>query len=73
MMFNSFFFLFSLLQIEIGTVPIPKTVTKSRIEENINVFNFKLSAKEIEFMDSFNNGDRVIDLAESKGHKYFPF
>lgn len=37
------------------------------------MYDFKLTEKEIEFIDSFNTGDRVIGYPESKGHKYYPF
>nr|CAD7434288.1 unnamed protein product [Timema monikensis] len=40
--------------IDIGTVPIPKSVTKTRIEENINVFDFKLSPEELAYVDSID-------------------
>lgn len=65
---NGFYF-----QIDIGTIPIPKSVNKNRIVENINVYDFALSADEIEFMGKFNTGTRVIGYPESKGHKYYPF
>lgn len=59
--------------LDIGTVPIPKSVRAARIAENIDVFDFALSAAEVEQLDAFNTGERVIDYPESRGHKYFPF
>ncbi|XP_013176178.1 PREDICTED: aldo-keto reductase AKR2E4-like [Papilio xuthus] len=32
--------------IDLGVIPIPKSITKSRIEENIDIFDFGLSPKE---------------------------
>lgn len=61
------------LQIDIGVVPIPKSVNKKRIEENIAVFDFKLTPDEIEYIDSFNTGERIIHFTESRNDKYFPF
>lgn len=54
-------------------VPIPKSVNKKRIEENIAIFDFKLTPDEIEYIDSFNTGERVIHFTESRNDKYFPF
>lgn len=68
-----FFFKCVPLQIEIGTVPIPKSVTASRIRENIDVFNFQLTSDEISIIDGFNKNERVIGYTESRGHKYYPF
>lgn len=60
-------------QIEIGAIPIPKSVNKKRIGENIDVFDFKLTADEIKLMDTFNTNERVISYLESKHDKYWPF
>lgn len=59
--------------LELGTVPIPKSVRAKRIAENIAVFDFKLSEAECKLLDAFETGERVIDYPESRGHKYFPF
>ena len=56
-----------------GTVPIPKSVTKSRIIENIDVFEFKLTDEETAFMDSFHTGTRIVGLSDAKHSKYWPF
>nr|CAD7596574.1 unnamed protein product [Timema genevievae] len=45
--------------IDVGTVPIPKSVTKTRIEENINVFDFKLSPEELAYVDSIDRNLRT--------------
>uniref|UniRef100_A0A1B0B5J9 NADP-dependent oxidoreductase domain-containing protein n=1 Tax=Glossina palpalis gambiensis TaxID=67801 RepID=A0A1B0B5J9_9MUSC len=61
--------------VDIGTVPIPKSANQKRIEENLNIFDFKLTANDIEIMDSFNTGDRLVpfNLIKAQNHKYFPF
>ncbi|CAG2056458.1 unnamed protein product [Timema podura] len=54
--------------IDVGTVPIPKSVTKTRIEENINVFDFKLSPEELAYVDSIDRNLRTcaFDTCDEK-------
>ena len=44
--------------IDIGVVVIPKSVTPSRIRDNINIFDFKLSAEDIAAIDALNMNKR---------------
>lgn len=50
--------------IEKNIVPIPKSVTPSRIAENFNVFDFSLDAGEIKEIEGLNIGEeaRVCDF-----------
>lgn len=50
--------------IQSGVVPIPKSVTKKRIEENIKVFDFKLSDDDVAVMDTFDCNGRVCYFVE---------
>ncbi|MGW7903451.1 aldo/keto reductase [Staphylococcus xylosus] len=55
--------------VEHGVVVIPKSVTPSRIEENINVFDFALTAEQIEKLDNLNEERRIgPDPAKYSGH-----
>lgn len=55
--------------VEHGIVVIPKSVTPSRIEENINVFDFALTAEQIEKLDNLNEERRIgPDPAKYSGH-----
>jgi diketogulonate reductase-like aldo/keto reductase len=45
--------------LQIGNVVIPKSVTPERIEENFNVFDFDLSAAEIEAIAELDQGMRT--------------
>ncbi|PNF29306.1 hypothetical protein B7P43_G08940 [Cryptotermes secundus] len=56
-----------------GLVTVPKSVTKSRIQENINIFNFELSEADMNYIDSFNQNLRICHRDHAKGHKYYPF
>ncbi|XP_071866184.1 aldo-keto reductase 1B-like [Bombus fervidus] len=59
--------------IDIGTIPIPKSSSKERIKENINIFDFKLTSQEIATIDTLDRGIRICPAAEFKGHKDYPF
>lgn len=49
-------------QIQRGIVVIPKSVTKSRIAENVNIFDFKLSAEDIAYIDTFDCKGRFCPM-----------
>lgn len=59
--------------IDIGTVPIPKSSNKQRIQENFNVFDFTLNEDDLKIMDSLNTGDRMVPFLLCLKHKYYPF
>ncbi|CAD7083091.1 unnamed protein product [Hermetia illucens] len=60
--------------IQIGTVPIPKSVTNSRIEENIKVFDFELTPDEMKTLEGLDSGNRVAKWSFiDPNHKYYPF
>lgn len=58
---------------QIGVVPIPKSVTKSRIAENLDIFNFKLDANDVAVLDTFDCNGRVCQHSEGAGHPEHPF
>lgn len=51
-------------QIQKGNIVIPKSVTKSRIISNAEVFDFELSADDIKKIDSFDCNGRFVPLTE---------
>lgn len=44
---------------EKGVIPLPKSVTPSRIEENFDVFGFTLSARDVELLDGITEVGRL--------------
>ncbi|RLU19894.1 hypothetical protein DMN91_008453 [Ooceraea biroi] len=59
--------------VDIGTIPIPKSSSRERIKQNINIFDFQLTPQEITLMDSFDCGGRVVHFKQYKAHKDYPF
>ncbi|NKE56010.1 aldo/keto reductase [Lentzea sp. PSKA42] len=45
--------------VQLGNVVIPKSVTPSRIRENIAVFDFELSGEEMAALSTLDRGDRI--------------
>lgn len=59
--------------IELGAVPIPKSVCEQHLRSNIDVFDFELTPEEIKVMDSFHTGERVVNMWNFSHSKYWPF
>ncbi|XP_029999868.1 aldo-keto reductase family 1 member A1-A isoform X2 [Sphaeramia orbicularis] len=65
-----------------AVVCIPKSVTPSRIQQNLQVFDFSLSDNDMILIESFNRNERfIVPAVERDGkkvwrdaeHPYFPF
>ncbi|XP_070820753.1 aldo-keto reductase family 1 member A1-A [Chaetodon trifascialis] len=65
-----------------GVVCIPKSVTPSRIQQNLQVFDFHLSEEDMKLIESFHRNERfIIPSVERDGkrvwrdaeHPHFPF
>jgi aldehyde reductase len=50
-------------QIQRGVVVIPKSVTKSRIISNFDVFNFELTDEDVTSIDSIDCNGRLCELS----------
>ncbi|XP_050300135.1 1,5-anhydro-D-fructose reductase-like [Anthonomus grandis grandis] len=57
----------------LGIFVIPKSVTPSRIKENIDIFDFELNDEEVAYLDSCDKNKRVCPANDWKDHKYFSF
>ncbi|KYQ50361.1 Aldo-keto reductase family 1 member B10 [Trachymyrmex zeteki] len=60
-------------QVDRGHIVIPKSVTKSRIAQNMNIFDFKLSPEDIAYIDTFDCNGRICPVEGSKASPYYPF
>ncbi|CAG9834462.1 unnamed protein product [Diabrotica balteata] len=56
-----------------GTIPIPKSSNVNRLKQNIDIFNFKLTDKEMAVIDEFNCNIRVCHAEELKDNPEYPF
>ncbi|XP_065334975.1 aldo-keto reductase family 1 member B1-like [Cloeon dipterum] len=60
-------------QLQRGNVVIPKSVTKSRINENLDVFDFELSKEDMEYLDTFDCNGRICPILPAKANPHYPF
>lgn len=56
-----------------GIAIIPKTVTPSRLKENIDIFDFSLTPEETESIAKIGTGQRVAAFRDAINHKHYPF
>lgn len=56
-----------------GVAVLFKSVTKSRIAENINIFDFELTDEELASLNAMKTGQRICFMPEIVGSKYNPF
>lgn len=47
-----------------GNITIPKSVTKSRIQENFNIWDFELTADDIALINTFDCNGRICPYDE---------
>lgn len=59
--------------VQLGTLPIPKSANKTRIVENMQIFDFELDSDDMAVMDTFECNGRVVPGEELKGLPHYPF
>nr|NP_001299305.1 uncharacterized protein LOC106124434 precursor [Papilio xuthus]BAM18493.1 aldo-keto reductase [Papilio xuthus] len=59
--------------VELNIIPIPKTITKSRVEQNIDIFDFKLTQEERDLFKSYDTNYRTIEPKMWQESPYYPF
>lgn len=50
--------------LQLGNVAIPKSITPTRIEENIKVFDFELTVADMAALQSLDSGGRMGPVPE---------
>jgi len=45
--------------LQLGNIVIPKSVTPERIRENVDIFDFALSAEDVEMIEGLDRGERI--------------
>ena len=60
-------------QVQRGVIVIPKSVTASRIVENSQIMDFRLTDDEMRTIDSFHCDGRIIRADERRAHPDYPF
>lgn len=54
-------------------IPIPKSVRKHRLAENIDIFDFNLTEQEKQIMESFNTGERLVAMYDARRSPHWPY
>ncbi|XP_052751975.1 aldo-keto reductase AKR2E4-like [Galleria mellonella] len=52
---------------------VPKSANKERLAQNIDLFDFKLTADEVATINKFNQNSSVFDFSGWKNYPYYPF
>jgi diketogulonate reductase-like aldo/keto reductase len=60
-------------QIQRRVIVISKTTQKSRMDENINVFDFEISEEDLQKICRINKNKRLIDIPGIQTHPDYPF
>ncbi|XP_065086964.1 aldo-keto reductase family 1 member B1-like isoform X2 [Ochlerotatus camptorhynchus] len=60
-------------QIQRGHVVIPKSVNKSRIQSNFEVFDFELTEDDIKLITSFDCNGRLVPMTSADTSPLYPF
>lgn len=60
-------------QIQLGHVVIPKSITKSRIASNFDVFSFELDGDDMKELASLERNERICPEFGAFGHPHHPF
>ena len=59
--------------IQRGIIPIPKSSNEGRIKENLDIFDFELSADDMNAINSLNEGDSISVSTPPQNSTYLEF
>ncbi|KAJ8971731.1 hypothetical protein NQ314_000544 [Rhamnusium bicolor] len=60
-------------QVQRGNITIPKSVTRSRIQENFDIWDFELTPEDIALINTFDCNGRICPYDDAYTHKDHPF
>jgi len=60
-------------QLQRGVIVIPKSITKSRIIENAEVFDFEMDQADVDKLEALNQNARYIHHKDMASHRGYPF
>ncbi|KAJ8961888.1 hypothetical protein NQ318_021506 [Aromia moschata] len=60
-------------QVQRGCITIPKSVNKSRIQQNFDIWDFELNDEDIGLINSFDCNGRICPYPDALTHKDHPF
>ncbi|KAJ9589799.1 hypothetical protein L9F63_027941 [Diploptera punctata] len=63
----------SAFKIQHGTVPIPKSSNKKRLQENFDIFDFEISKEDKNAIDALNKNIRICLFTGTEEDKNYPF
>lgn len=70
---NIVYVCFLTIQVELGVVPIPKSVRRERLEQNINLFDFSLTEDDHKMMSNFNTNQRLVAMYDARKSPFWPY
>ncbi|XP_048001967.1 aldo-keto reductase AKR2E4-like [Leguminivora glycinivorella] len=59
--------------VEMGVTPIPKSITTTRISQNIDIFDFNLNETDKITLQGFDRRFRTAPQAQWRDHTFYPF
>lgn len=58
---------------QLGVTPLPKSLTKSRIEQNIDLFDFQLANGDLLHLSKYNSNYRTLPQHKWMQNEHYPF
>lgn len=59
--------------IQLGTIPVPKSSNPEHLRSNFDVLNFTLTPEDMAFLNTLDFNGRICPFLETKHSCYYPF
>lgn len=59
--------------LQLGTIPIPKSSNVERLKSNLDLFDFNLAPEDMAFINTFDCNGRICPWVEAKHSPDYPF